>query len=89
MVEVPQTVGNLTRITGSLTDAIRARQLRVYRAPNLREHMLNASLIETTRGLRLTKEKSSRKIDGAIALALAVDAALMDNYVSLAKAIRF
>ena len=36
------------------------------------EHVLNAQAKETDRGIRLVKEHHSRKIDAAIALAMAV-----------------
>ena len=51
------------------------RRLRVYPAPDLHTHVLNAASVETSRGLRLSKEKQSLKIDGAAALSFAVVAA--------------
>jgi phage terminase large subunit-like protein len=39
--------------------------------PALSEHILNAIAIETVRGYRLAKEKTTRKIDGAVALSMA------------------
>ncbi len=50
--------------------------LALYDAPELRAHALNAVCVESSRGLRLAKEKSSRKIDGLVALAMAAVAAL-------------
>ena len=44
----------------------------MYQAPDLKEHVLNAVLVESARGIRLAKEKSSKKIDGAVALAMAL-----------------
>jgi phage terminase large subunit-like protein len=79
LVECPQTTANQTRFTASLLDSIRAMSLKVYNAPDLRDHVLNVSLVETPRGNRLAKEKGSKKIDAAVALAMAVDGAhLMD-----------
>ncbi len=72
MEDLPQTPGNQTAFTGVFLDRIRSRSLRAYRTPDLREHVLNTVLIETPRGIRLAKEKASRKIDGAVALAMAV-----------------
>ncbi|MDA0771299.1 MAG: hypothetical protein O2821_13945 [Chloroflexi bacterium] len=72
MTELPQTQGRQTEFTTSLLDAIRSQSLRVYPAPDLREHIVNAVMLETARGVRLAKEKASRKIDGAVALAMAV-----------------
>jgi phage terminase large subunit-like protein len=48
----------------------------LYNAPDLREHVLNAVSVETPRGIRLSKQKTSRKIDGAVALSFAVLAAV-------------
>ena len=64
MEELAQTQGNQTAFTGAFLDQVRSRGLRVYRAPDLRQHVLNAVLVETSRGIRLTKQKSSKKIDG-------------------------
>lgn len=50
--------------------------MRLYKTPDLREHVLNAVSIETSRGIRLTKEKQSAKIDGCVALSFAVLAAV-------------
>jgi phage terminase large subunit-like protein len=72
MVEYPQTVGNLTASSQALFDAIRSRALGVYPDEELRRHVLAATAVETARGWRLAKEKSSRKIDGAVALSFAV-----------------
>jgi phage terminase large subunit-like protein len=70
--ELPQTVGNTTGFSQSLYDAIKGRTLVMYPAADLREQALNAVAVETGRGWRLAKEKTSRKIDGVIALAMAV-----------------
>jgi hypothetical protein len=50
--------------------------LRLYNAPDLREHCLNAVSVETPRAIRLAKEKQSAEIDGAVALSFAVLAAV-------------
>ena len=50
--------------------------IRLYKAPDLREHVLNAVSVETPRGIRLSKQKTSNKIDGAVALSFAVLAAV-------------
>ena len=72
----PQTLPNLTLATESLLSRLSNRRLQVYAgAHNLRRHVLNASSTETSRGLRLSKEKQSLKIDGAVALSFAVVAA--------------
>src|SRR5215470_20028343 len=71
----PQTLPNLTLATESLYSRLSNRRLRVYPAPDLRAHVLNAASVETSRGLRLSKEKQSLKIDGAVALSFAIVAA--------------
>jgi len=80
MEEQPQTPGNQTVFTGVFLDQVRSRGLRVYQAPDLKEHVLNAVLVETARGIRLAKEKSSKKIDGAVALAMALWSAQQHGY---------
>jgi phage terminase large subunit-like protein len=50
--------------------------IRLYNAPDLRELVLNAVSVETPRGIRLSKQKTSRRIDGAVALSFAVLAAV-------------
>ena len=72
MDELPQTSGNLTEAATTLWDALTHRSLRLYRAPDLRGHALNASVVETPRGMRLTKSTGSRKIDGLAALSFAL-----------------
>jgi len=80
MEELPNATGNQTAFTGVLLNQIRSRGLRVYQAPDLREHTLNAVLVETAREIRLAKEKSSKKIDGAVALARALWSAQQHSY---------
>src|SRR6266550_2250038 len=66
----PQTQPNLTLATETLYSALNNQRLRLYDAPDLRQHVLNAASVETSRGFRLAKEKQSLKIDGAVALSL-------------------
>lgn len=61
MEELAQTPGNPTAFTGVFLEQVRARRLRVYRGPDLRQLVLNAVMVETTRGLRLAKKKRSRR----------------------------
>ena len=76
MVELPQTTTNLTMATTALFDSVKGRRLRCYPAADLRSHVLNAVVVESPRGWRLAKEKTSRKIDGAVALSFAIDSAV-------------
>ena len=74
--EYNQTLGNLTESTEALYSAFINRNLSLYNAPDLREHVLNAVSVETPRGIRLSKQKTSNKIDAAVALSFAVLAAV-------------
>jgi hypothetical protein len=74
--EYNQTQGNLTEATEALYSALTNRTIRLYHAADLREHVLSAVSVETPRGIRLAKQKTSRKIDGAVALSFAVLAAV-------------
>lgn len=59
-----------------LYTAIVSQSLAHYGDPTLTEHVLNAVAVETPRGFRLAKEKTSMKIDGAVSLSMAHHAAL-------------
>jgi phage terminase large subunit-like protein len=74
--EYHQTQNNLTEATEALYSVLTTRGIRLYNAPDLREHVLNAVSIETPRGIRLSKQKTSNKIDAAVALSFAVLAAV-------------
>jgi phage terminase large subunit-like protein len=71
MVEFKQTSENLTAASSNLWELIRGRHLELYRDKELRQHAINAVAVESGRGLKLAKEKSSRKIDGVVALSFA------------------
>lgn len=73
--EIPQTERRVETDT-SLRDLILQGRLRTFFHPVLREHVLNAVAVERPRGIRLDKEATSKKIDGAVALAMASWAAL-------------
>jgi phage terminase large subunit-like protein len=70
MVELPQT-NMRVEADQALYDAIIGKNLRHYNDPVLNEHIKNAVAIETPRGFRLAKEKTSRKIDASVALSMA------------------
>ena len=70
--EYPQTVGRMTEAGNTLFDLIRQRRLVVYPGTDdLRKHVLACTAKETERGIRLIKTTAGRKIDAAIALAMA------------------
>jgi phage terminase large subunit-like protein len=69
--EYAQTVGNTVRMGETLFSLIRDKNLVGYESDELRGHMLNAVGLETPRGVRLVKSTASKKIDLAVALAMA------------------
>jgi phage terminase large subunit-like protein len=72
MIEFPQTVPNMTDAGQALYDAVKHRTLRLYKDDELRKEAGFAVGKETPRGMRIVKEKASRKIDAVIALAMSV-----------------
>jgi len=64
-------VPNLTAIGANLFELIKSGGLVVYPADDLRLAVSRTIALETPRGLRLAKEKTSHKIDVVIALAMA------------------
>lgn len=73
MVEVPQSVERLTPVIGDLWTLIKEGGLSHDKDPLFRSHVLNAIARPNERGFTLSKGKSRGHIDGAIAMALAVD----------------
>ena len=69
-------MANTTKMGETLFSLVRDRNLIAYKSPELREHVLNAIGVETSSGVRMVKGKSSKKIDAAIALAMACVAAV-------------
>ncbi len=74
--EFPQTTGNTTLMGQTLFDLLNGRNLRLYRAEDLRQQALSTVAVENPRGWRIAKEKASRKIDAIVALAIACVAAM-------------
>lgn len=75
--EFSQHPSQMTKAGNALFDSIRQGKLKVYAgSTDLRECVLNARGKETERGVRLVKQTQSKKIDAAIALAMAVALAL-------------
>jgi len=74
--EVPQSVERMTPICGSLLELIKRGEIRHDGDDILATHVLNAVPRFNERGFTLQKSKSRGRIDGVIALALAVDRAL-------------
>jgi hypothetical protein len=80
VIEMPQTQQRIEADT-ALADAIAGGRLRHFRSADLDEAVRNAIVVETPRGMRIAKEKASRKIDALIALSMAHHAAITQrNY---------
>ncbi len=71
MQEYPQSVSNLTTMGQNLYELIKAKNLLIYPDTQLRSQAAHAVALQTSRGWRIAKEKSSLKIDGIVALAMA------------------
>ncbi|MCE5209884.1 MAG: terminase large subunit [Chloroflexi bacterium] len=70
VIELPQTNAR-TEADQALYDAIIGRAILHYGDPVLNQHIKNAVAIESIRGFRLAKEKTSQKIDAAVSLSMA------------------
>jgi hypothetical protein len=71
MREYPQSVPNLTGMGSNLYELIKSGGLAVYPDDALRLAVSRTIALDTPRGIRLAKEKTSHKIDVVIALAMA------------------
>jgi len=74
--ELPQTSASTTAFGQNLFELINGKNLLMYPAADLREQALNTVAVESTRGWRIAKEKTSKKIDAIVALAMACLAAV-------------
>jgi len=75
MEEYPQTVPNLVDMGQNLFDLVEYGSIVLYSCKELRREAQAAIAKEKDRGLQITKEKSSQKIDQIVALAMAFIAA--------------
>lgn len=85
MVEFPQTLDRLTQMSQNLYDLIKGKNLVLFQDPDLKKHLLNSQAKESTRGWRIIKKESSRKIDLAISLAMACQGAIMMKEIKLSR----
>jgi phage terminase large subunit-like protein len=76
MREYPQSVPNLTAAGNNLYELIKSQGLVAYADDDIRLAVSRAIAIETPRGFRIAKEKTSHKIDVVVALAMASMAAV-------------
>jgi phage terminase large subunit-like protein len=74
--ELPQTSSSTTAFGQALFDALKGRNLVMYPDAELRQQALNTVAIESVRGWKIAKEKSSKKVDAIVALAMACLAAV-------------
>lgn len=74
--EFPQTPANMTAAGQTLFELLNGRNLRLYPSDELRAQALNTVALESSRGWRIAKEKTTRKIDAITALAVACRNAL-------------
>lgn len=75
LVEFPQSASRMTRASEGLHAAIVQRRLQHPAHPELDQHIASAIARRTGRGFRLDKAIKDDQIDGAIALAMAVERA--------------
>jgi phage terminase large subunit-like protein len=71
MVEFPQSVPNLTEASQNLYELIKGRNILAYPDADIRLSVQRAVALESSRGWRITKEKSAHKIDVVVSLAQA------------------
>ena len=75
-IEMPQTAQRVEADT-ALYNGIVSGSIRHYKNAELDEAVRNAVIVETPRGMRIAKEKASKKIDALVALSMSHHAAIM------------
>jgi phage terminase large subunit-like protein len=75
MVEFPQSAARMVPACGTLYEMIVNGTIAHNNDPVMVDQVLSATPRSTDQGWRLSKGKSKRKIDAAIAMAMAVDRA--------------
>jgi len=73
MVEFPQSHGRMVPACGQAYEIITSKKLRHKNQSTFNDQVLSAVSRPTDRGFRLSKGKSKRKIDGAIAMVMCLD----------------
>jgi hypothetical protein len=71
MIEFPQSLPNLTAMSTNLYELLKGENLIAYPDADIRLAVQRAVAVETSRGLKISKEKASHKIDVLVALAIA------------------
>ena len=75
MIAFPQSNTRMVPASELLYAAVKERRLEHPDNPELNRHMAAVVARQTERGPRLDKAKSRHQIDGAVALAMAIDRA--------------
>ena len=76
MKELPQSLPNLTQMGNNLYELIRGGNLQLYPDDEMRLAASRAVAMQSSRGWRIAKEKTSHKIDVIVSLAMASLAAI-------------
>jgi phage terminase large subunit-like protein len=76
MFEYPQSVPNITRASQCLYELIKSQGITLYPDDAIRLAVQRSVAVESTRGWKISKEKSSHKIDVVVSLAMAAFAAV-------------
>ncbi|MBA7513955.1 hypothetical protein ES705_05973 [subsurface metagenome] len=71
MVELPQTQGNCVAFSQCLFNLLKSRGISFYGSEEIRLSLINCKVIYSSRGWRIVKKSGTKKIDLAIALAMA------------------
>jgi len=74
--EFPQSVPNLTRASQNLYELIKSGGIVLYPDDDIRLALQRSVAVESTRGWRIAKDKTSHKIDVVVALGMACVAAV-------------
>jgi phage terminase large subunit-like protein len=82
MEEFPQSSSNLTEASTNLYELIKSNNLIAYPDAAIRLAIQRAIAVETSRGWRIAKEKSSHKIDVVVALGMAALGAVQGGIVN-------
>ncbi|MBA7560778.1 hypothetical protein ES695_02885 [Candidatus Atribacteria bacterium 1244-E10-H5-B2] len=71
MVELPQTSGNCVAFSQCLFNLIKSQGINFYESEEIRISLINCKVVYSGRGWRIVKKSGTKKIDLAIALAMA------------------
>ena len=71
MIELPQTQGNCIAFSQCLFDLIKNKRISFYESETVRESLINCKVTYSNRGWRIVKKSGTKKIDLAIAGAMA------------------